>query len=98
VLIRDTKAAGKPENAFETPEQQIRFFADLPAKTEADFLASTLDDVDDGVGKIDKMVAAWAAGDTAELETGVRVGDEGRISRALRPADRQAEPGLGGAS
>jgi uncharacterized protein YbaP (TraB family) len=68
VLIRDTKAAGKPENAFETPEQQIRFFADLPAKTEADFLASTLDDVDDGVGKIDKMVAAWAAGDTAELE------------------------------
>ncbi|MET3664776.1 TraB/GumN family protein [Caulobacter sp. 1776] len=69
VLIREIKAAGKAENAFETPEQQIRFFADLSAKTEADFLRSTLDEVDEGVGKIDKMVAAWAAGDTAELES-----------------------------
>lgn len=68
VLTQEVKAAGKPQNAFETPEQQIRFFADLPAKTEADFLSATLDDVDEGVGKIDKMVAAWAAGDTAELE------------------------------
>jgi len=68
VLAKEVKAAGKPESAFETPEQQIRFFADLPAKTEADFLSATLDDVDEGVGKIDKMVAAWAAGDIAELE------------------------------
>jgi uncharacterized protein YbaP (TraB family) len=68
VLTREVQAAGKPEHAFETPEQQIRFFADLPPKTEADFLSSTLEDADEGVGKIDKMVAAWAAGDTAELE------------------------------
>lgn len=68
VLAKEAKAAGKLENAFETPEQQIRFFGDLPAKTEADFLSATLDDVDEGVGKIDKMVAAWAAGDIAELE------------------------------
>lgn len=69
ILAAEIKAAGKPEGAFETPEQQIRFFADLPAKTEADFLKSTLDEADEGVGKIDKMVAAWAAGDTSELET-----------------------------
>lgn len=69
VLSKEIKAAGKASNAFETPEQQIRFFADLPAKTEADFLNSTLDDIDEGVGKIDKMVAAWAAGDVAELES-----------------------------
>ncbi|WP_454760757.1 TraB/GumN family protein [Caulobacter segnis] len=68
VLAKEVRAAGKPEKAFETPDQQIRFFADLPAKTEADFLSATLDDVDEGVGKIDKMVAAWAAGDTSELE------------------------------
>ncbi len=68
VLAGEVKAAGKPEKAFETPEQQIRFFADLPAKTEADFLNATLADIDEGVGKIDKMVAAWAAGDVAELE------------------------------
>lgn len=68
VLANEIKAAGKAQKAFETPEQQIRFFADLPAKTEADFLNSTLDEIDEGVGKIDKMVAAWAAGDTAALE------------------------------
>jgi uncharacterized protein len=68
VLAGETKAADKAQNAFETPEQQIRFFADLPPKTEADFLNSTLDEIDEGVGKIDKMVAAWAAGDVAELE------------------------------
>lgn len=68
VLAKEVKAAGKPSNAFETAEQQMRFFADLPAKTEADFLSATLDDVDEGVGKIDKMVAAWAAGDMPALE------------------------------
>ena len=68
ILAAEVKAAGKPEGAFETPEQQIRFFADLPAKTEVEFLSSTLDEADEGVGKIDKMVAAWAAGDTRELE------------------------------
>ncbi|WP_297506647.1 TraB/GumN family protein [uncultured Caulobacter sp.] len=68
VLTKEAQAAGKPKNAFETPEQQIRFFADLSPKAEADFLASTLKDADEGVNKIDKMVAAWAAGDTASLE------------------------------
>ena len=69
VLIREVTAAGKRQAAFETPEQQIRFFADLSPKTETDFLNSTLEEVDEGVGKVDKMVAAWAAGDTAALET-----------------------------
>jgi len=69
ILAAEIKAAGKPEGAFETPEQQIRFFADLPVKTEVEFLSSVLDEADEGVGKIDKMVAAWASGDTAELET-----------------------------
>lgn len=69
ILAAEVKADGKPTSAFETPEQQIRFFADLPAKTEAQFLNATLDDANEGVSKIDKMVAAWAAGDTAALET-----------------------------
>lgn len=68
ILAAEVKAAGKPEGAFETPEQQIRFFADLPVKTEVEFLSSTLDEADEGVGKIDKMVAAWAAGDIDTLD------------------------------
>jgi len=68
VLLKSATEAGKVKNALETPEQQVRFFADLPEKTEADFLRATLKDADEGVGKIDKMVAAWAAGDVAALE------------------------------
>lgn len=68
VLTKAASETGKAQVAFETPEQQIRFFADLPPDAEVDFLRSTLEDADEGVGKIDKMVAAWAAGDTAELE------------------------------
>ncbi|HJV43729.1 TraB/GumN family protein [Caulobacter sp.] len=68
VLAKSAKETGKVEAALETPEQQIRFFADLPPQTEADFLRATLEDADEGVDKIDKMVAAWAAGDTAALE------------------------------
>lgn len=68
VLAKAAVEAGKVKNGLETPDQQIRFFADMPAKTEADFLRSTLDEMDGGVAKLDKMVAAWAAGDIAELE------------------------------
>lgn len=53
---------------FETIEQQLRFFADMPLETQiADFeigLAQTLDDAD----LLDRMVQAWAVGDTDALD------------------------------
>lgn len=67
-LQADAKAAGKKIAALETLEQQLRFFADLPEKTEVALLKSTLDDVKEGPAGLDKMVAAWNAGDTAQLE------------------------------
>jgi uncharacterized protein YbaP (TraB family) len=69
VVQAQMKAEGKPATSLETAEQQIRFFADMPAKVEVDMLKSTLDDAEEGPAKIDKMVTAWAAGDTKELET-----------------------------
>ncbi|WP_421737359.1 TraB/GumN family protein [Caulobacter sp.] len=69
VVQADMKAAGKPASSFETAEQQIRFFADMPVKTEVEMLKSTLDDAAEGPAKIDKMVSAWAAGDVQQLET-----------------------------
>jgi uncharacterized protein YbaP (TraB family) len=69
VLQAQMKAAGKPAASLETLDQQIRFFADMPAKVEVEMLKSTLDDAEQGPAKIDKMVAAWALGDTKELET-----------------------------
>lgn len=69
VLAKAAKETGKTQAALETPEQQIRFFADMPAERETEFLRATLEDADEGVAKIDKMVVAWAAGDVAELES-----------------------------
>jgi len=62
------KAAGKPVRTLETPEQQIRFFADLPPAIEMAFLDSALDDAEDTPAKLDEMVAAWSAGDVKAIE------------------------------
>lgn len=69
VLTKETKAAGKTQAALETAEQQVRFFADLPASIETEFLNSSVDNAEEGVGKLDEMVTAWSAGDVAVLET-----------------------------
>ncbi len=68
LLTAQAKAAGKPISAFETMEQQVRFFADMTPAQETQLLESTLDEIDDGPAKIDALVAAWAAGDQDELK------------------------------
>lgn len=69
ILLQIAQGQGKALAGLETPEQQVRFFADLPAKTEDDFLASTLEDAEESLAKIDSLVDAWAAGDVPRLET-----------------------------
>lgn len=68
VLTAEAKAGGKTLGALETLEQQLRFFADMPQAVEVDLLSATLDDVAEGPAQLDRMVAAWAAGDQAALE------------------------------
>ena len=68
-LTAQAKAAGKPIAAFETLEQQLRFFADMTPDQEAQLLESTLDEIDEGPAKVDALVTAWAAGDQAALKT-----------------------------
>ncbi len=71
-LKAEARVAGKPLHAFETAEQQLHFFADLPQPMQLAFLRSSLDDAADGPAKLDEMVAAWARGDVptlARLET-----------------------------
>ena len=68
VLTAEMKAGGKNLGALETAEQQIRFFADLPQADEVALLQSTLEEVEEGPEKLDKMVKAWADGDLASLE------------------------------
>ena len=62
------REAGKPIKAFETVEQQLRFFADFPPAIELEFLRSTLRDVDRGVGMMDALSDAWARGDLATFD------------------------------
>ncbi len=68
ILKNDAATQGKSLMAFETLEQQVRFFADLPQKVEVDYLLDTLDDARKGTSELDATVDAWAAGDTKRLE------------------------------
>ncbi|NEX93014.1 TraB/GumN family protein [Caulobacter sp. 17J65-9] len=54
---------GDTVKGFETMEQQIRLFADLPEADQVDFLVQSLDDASDGVEVLDKLAKAWEAGD-----------------------------------
>ncbi|NGM52042.1 TraB/GumN family protein [Caulobacter sp. 602-2] len=69
VLTAEVKAGGKGLGSLETAEQQIRFFADLPAADEVSLLQSTLEEVDEGPAKLDALVKAWAEGDLTTLES-----------------------------
>lgn len=72
-------AAGKTLHGLESSEQQIRFFADLPAPREVEFLTSTLDDVADGPDKLRDLVKSWQAGDDAAI---ARIATEPDLAKA----------------
>lgn len=67
-LTADAKASAKPINALESVEQQVRFFADMPPEAELAMLRAALEDVDEAVQELDRMVTAWSAGEPQKLE------------------------------
>ncbi len=73
-LQRAFKAKGKPIGAFETAEQQIRFFADLSPKLQLDLLHNALDDYAKGPDEIKALIEAWQAGDVAAIAKNVNGG------------------------
>jgi uncharacterized protein YbaP (TraB family) len=68
-LRAEAKAAGKPITGLETIEQQLKFFADMPADAELDLLEKSLEDFDQAQALFDRMAAAYVAGDEAALDT-----------------------------
>jgi uncharacterized protein YbaP (TraB family) len=66
--------AGKPVHGFETSEQQMHFLADMPQKEQIDYLNQTVDwlgpdgHTGEAVAAFNKLVDAWYAGDTANIE------------------------------
>lgn len=67
LLKQKADLAGRPVKAFETVEQQIRDFADLPEALQIDELHVTLDEFDEATAELDKLEKAWAAGDTEAI-------------------------------
>lgn len=67
ILKNEADAEHKPLEAFETIEQQVKFFADLPQGLEVAYLLSTLDEAAKGTKELDDLVDAWAAGDVERI-------------------------------
>jgi len=70
--VEEQIAAGLPptvkRGAFETAQQQIGFFADLPLKDQISSLDQTLKEIDDDPGVFDRLSAAWARGDVRAID------------------------------
>ena len=62
-LTSAARAAGKPVIGLETPEQQLRFFDNLPEADQVLMLEATLDEVEGAQGEVDTLIALWRAGD-----------------------------------
>lgn len=59
---------GKTMRAFETPEQQIGFFAGLDEETQRAFLLEAIDEAEKGPAMLAEMSGAWERGDLDTLE------------------------------
>ncbi len=66
-LQEDAAEEDKPVRALETKEQQLRIFADLPPDVEVAYLNQTLAHRDEATDTLDKLLAAWMAGDVETL-------------------------------
>lgn len=73
-LERAFTAAGKPIRAFETAEEQIKFFADLSPALQLDLLHNALDDYSKGPAQIKVLVRDWQAGNEAAIAAVVNGG------------------------
>lgn len=61
------KVSNKSRTAFETAEEQIGFFDNLPEPKQISFLNDTVRDLANSGKMLDEMVAAWGAGDPDQL-------------------------------
>jgi hypothetical protein len=57
----------EPVNGFETAEQQLRYFADMPNAEQIVMLRESIDDYPTAIAKIDELEKAWADGDVDKV-------------------------------
>lgn len=71
ILTAEFKKNQRPVEGFETVSQQFHYFADLPAKTELDYLNLSIDDFAKGPEQFKQLINAWYKGDQDGLDRAV---------------------------
>jgi uncharacterized protein YbaP (TraB family) len=84
-LTASSRTRKIPVKGFETIEQQLRIFADLPEEDELAMLRETLETFAEGAEGLDDIVSEWIEGDVAAIEKMV-VADMLRESPAVYDA------------
>ena len=67
VVIGEAQDAGKELAYFETVEEQLDFFANLPEDDQVAFLVAGAEAIEDDPEMLDRLVAEWAEGDVQGL-------------------------------
>lgn len=68
ILRAQAEKEGDKIFGFETIEQQVQFFAELPEKEQIALLEETLDDAEKGMEQLEKLAKAWLEGDNATID------------------------------
>ena len=63
MLVAQARAEGDKIRGLETAEEQLGFFASMSEEEQVAFLNDTLDEVDKGIGELDRLAKAWVDGD-----------------------------------
>ena len=69
----EATAKGKPTSGLETGAQQIAFLARMDQAEQLQFLGESIDESQDGSRELEKLHAAWRAGDIHALWDGMAV-------------------------
>ena len=67
-LRKDPALRAKAWDYFETPEEQLGFFAKQPARVQVDMFLSTLSQMEEGSRLVAEMFDAWATGDIDQMD------------------------------
>lgn len=68
ILGAEAEAAGKPKAYFETVEQQLRFFADMPMEQQIANFEIGVRDMIENPDVLSELVQAWAVGDMSTID------------------------------
>jgi uncharacterized protein YbaP (TraB family) len=67
LLKAQAEEEGDKIRGFETVEEQIRFFAEMPESDQIAFLEETLGDAEEGLAQLEQLATAWIEGDNETL-------------------------------